>query len=114
MGLAAGRLDRRVRLMQARTVKNALNEDVVSWVTLATVYGSKTDVSDGERVRAAEVAAVITTRFVVRYSMTTRQLTPRDRVVLDGLVYDIVGIKEVGRREGLEITANARPDVVVG
>ncbi len=37
-------------------------------------------------------------------------IDPKDRVRFEGRVYDIVGVKEIGRREGLEITAVARPD----
>lgn len=110
--LPAGKRDRRLKLQRAHTQKNSLNEDVHTWVTLATVWAEKLDVSDGERVQAAEVGANLTTRFRILYSSTVADLNPRDRCVLGTLVFDIVGVKELGRREGLEITANARTDLI--
>ena len=76
------------------------------------VFAQKADVSDGERWRAGEVAAHITTRFTVRYSDFTAGVTPNDRIVAeDGREFDISGIKEIGaRRTFLEITASARAD----
>lgn len=110
--LPAGKRDRRLKLQRAQTQKNDLNEDVITWVTFATVFAEKTDVSDGERVRAAEVGAELTTRFRILYSNQVSDLSPRDRCVLGTLVYDITGVKEIGRRVGLEITASARQDLV--
>jgi SPP1 family predicted phage head-tail adaptor len=110
--LPAGKRDRRLKLQRAYTQKNSLNEEVQTWVTLATVWAEKLDVSDGERVQAAEVGANLTTRFRILHSSTVADLNPRDRCVLGSLVYDIVGCKEIGTREGIEITANARPDLV--
>lgn len=85
-------------------------ENVETWATLATVSASKKDVSDRERIASAEVQAEITTRFVIRYSSTVADLNPKDRVVFDGRTYAISAVKEVGRREGVEISASARSD----
>jgi SPP1 family predicted phage head-tail adaptor len=75
------------------------------------VWAAKADVSDGERWRGGEVAASITTRFLVRWSAFTADLTPKDRLTCDGRQYDIFGIKEgKGRHQWLEITAAARND----
>ena len=105
------RLDRRIQFQRV-----ALNDDGLSQVEEWADHGSpvwarKTDVSDGERWRADEVQAQITTRFLVRYSDFTADLTPKDRLVSDGVKYNITGIKEAsGRRQWLEITAAARAD----
>jgi len=71
---------------------------------------SKKDISDGERWRAGEVQAHVTTRFVVRWSEFTASVTPAWRLVCEGLEYDIAGKKEIERRRYLEITAAARND----
>lgn len=85
-------------------------EEVQTWSTLATVQASKKDVSDRERIAAAEVAADITTRFQIRWDSSVADVNPKDRLVYEGKTYDIVGVKELGRREGIEISANARAD----
>lgn len=75
------------------------------------VWASRRDISDRERIASQQIAATITTRFTVRYSCFTEDLTPKDRIECENVTYDIVGIKRVGRREAFEITANARADL---
>jgi len=111
MGLPAGARDRRITLQRALTTKNALNEDVKTWGAIGKRWAEKLDVSDGEQLRAAQVGATITTRFRVLHDDLTSTLTARDRLLLGSLVYEITGIKEIGTREGLEITTTARPDL---
>jgi SPP1 family predicted phage head-tail adaptor len=108
--MIAGPLDRRLTLRRAAVTTNSLNEPIQNWSDLATVWASKADVSDGERVRAQAIGSSITTRFQVRHSSITATLTPEDRVVCEGREYEITGIKEIGRRVGVEITATARTD----
>lgn len=108
---AAGDLDRRIQFRRATLQDGPLGRKEVFADHGTPVWASKRDVSDGERVRAAEVQAQITTRFVVRWSSFSAALTPKDRLVCGGLEYDISGIKEIGkRRTYLEITAATRVD----
>lgn len=113
--LSAGALDRTVKLLQPVSTTNSANEDVIAYTLAATVRASKADVSDAERVRAQQVGAMITTRFQIRWSPDVYAVDPtwRLKLVEYGGVereYDIAGVKEIGRRAGLEITANARAD----
>jgi SPP1 family predicted phage head-tail adaptor len=111
MGLAAGNLDRRIRLERFTfTTDEGSGEQVKTWATLATVWASKRDVSDGERLRSAEVAAEIGTRFQIRWDSSWSDLNAKDRVVCEGRIYDIVGVKELGHHDGVEISAIARAD----
>ncbi len=106
-----GRLDRRIQFQRATLVDDGFSQ-VEEWEDHGTpIWAQKTDVSDSERWRANEVQAQITTRFLVRYSAFTADLTPKDRLVSDGVEYNITGIKEgSGRRQWLEITAASRTD----
>jgi SPP1 family predicted phage head-tail adaptor len=107
----AGRLDHRVQFRRFTETDDGYGM-TEAWANHGTpVWASKTDISDGEKWRAAEVSASITTRFWVRYSTFTQGLTPKDRLACDGREYDISGIKEVGARHSyFEITAAARVD----
>lgn len=109
--IGAGDLDRRVQFRRAALVDTGF-ERAEAWANHgAPVWASRKDVSDGERWQAGEVQAHITTRFVVRWSVFSKGLTPKDRLVCEGREFDIVGIKEVaGRGRFLEITAAARAD----
>ena len=110
--ITAGKLNRKITIQHKTGVtQNELGEEVATWAAFASVYASKHDVSDAERVAAAEVSATITTRFRIRWSSTLAAVNPGDhRVILDGTTYDLTGVKELGTREGLELTAAARAD----
>lgn len=110
MPLAAGDLDRRITIERAQSVRNEFNEPEEQWHALATVWASKRDVSDRERVASQEVGAEVTTRFQIRWSTQVRDVDAKDRITFDGRTYSIVATKELGRREGIEITAAARAD----
>jgi head-tail adaptor len=108
--MKAGALDRRVQFLRGIVADNGFEQVEVFTAHGSPVWASKVDVSDGERWRAGEVAAHITTRFQVRSSAFSRGLTPKDRLVCAGVTFDISGIKEIGRQQMLEITAAARAD----
>jgi head-tail adaptor len=108
--IPAGKLDRRVQFRRSTLIDNGLSKTEVYADHGCPVWASKRDVSDSERLRAAEVQAQLTTRFVVRWSAFAAGLTARDRLVCSGLEYDITGIKDLGTREYREISAAARPD----
>lgn len=105
--MEAGKLDRRIAIERAIKTTDAVGGEVLSWLPLATVWASVAPISDGERWRAAEVSAGVTTRFQIRWGAA---VTVEDRILYDGRVYEIVGVKEIGRREGQEITASARAE----
>lgn len=113
----AGDLDRRIQFLRAAIVDDGYSKSE-TWADEdgPTYHGSviaaqKTDLSDGEKWRAGEIAATVSARFVVRYSTFTKGITPQDRLECEGVVYEINGIKEgQGRRQWLELTCTARSD----
>lgn len=110
MGLDAGALDRRIRLERFTETRDEFNEPVKAWATLATRSASYEPLSDGEKFSASETAANASARFRIRWSEAVRDLNPKDRLVFEGDTWEIVRTKEIGRREGIEITAANRPD----
>ena len=111
--MKAGDLDRRIAIERYSTTYNDDNEPTEGWAEIGKRWASKKDVSDGEKIRAAEVGATVTTRFQVRWDSLTRTLTAADRIVCEGKTYDIAGTKELGRREGIEISASRPNDMLV-
>lgn len=108
--MTAGKLDRRIILQRFSGAVNAFNEIEEVWSDLVTRWAMVSPISDAERVRAGAVSATITTRFKIRYSTQVADLNPKDRVSFEGKIFDIWGVKEIGRREYLEISASARAD----
>ncbi|MFE3839475.1 head-tail adaptor protein [Pseudogemmobacter sonorensis] len=106
-----GEFDRLIQFQRFSEYDNGY-EVVQEW----TAHGlpepaSRTDVSDAERAAAGWIEATVASRFVVRSSDFTRGLTPKDRLICEGLTFDIRGIKQLGRRDYLEITGTARADL---
>lgn len=109
--MQAGKLDRRVTLVERVLTKAAFNEDVQTWPGPGRdVWASYEPIKDAERLRSAEVAASITARFQIRWSEAVSAVDPTWRLTFDGRAFDITAVKEIGRREGLEITAAARAE----
>lgn len=109
--LRAGDLDHRLRIeREVELSRNAANEPVTEWREVATVWASKEDVRDSERVAAQQIGATITARFVVRRSSVTLAVDPTCRLVCRGVTYDVTGRKDVGL-DGLEFTAAARAEI---
>lgn len=105
------KLDRKISLLRASRVQDSgTGEEIETWSILANVWAGKKDVSDGERMRASEVSAEISTRFVIRWDSAWADINAKDRIQYETRVFDIFSVKEIGRRQGLEITGTARAD----
>lgn len=108
--MKVGKLNRRISLQRYTIVTNRLNEQEQIWNVFAEVWASKQDISDSERIASQQIQATITTRFQIRYNALVSSLNAKDRVVFEGRIYDISAVKEIGRKEGIEISAVARTD----
>ncbi len=106
----AGRLDVRIVIQRATTTPDGFNEGAETWSTLATVWAKAQPVSDGERWQAGQTLANETTRFTIRWASWVSSVNPRDRISYDGRIWDIQGVKNIGRDAYREITATARAE----
>lgn len=105
-----GKLDKRLTFQQKIVGENESNEDEENgWENIATsptVYGSIDDrmggVASGEAYRGDQLTAYQGVSMVIRYRA---DITPLNRVVCEGFVYDILSIAQVGRKRFLQITA---------
>lgn len=105
--MRAGPLDRRLEILRAALVDDGFAQVPGAPVVIGEVWASKRDISDAERFKDGAADAAITTRFQVRWSTFAAAIRPSDTLQCEGRTYGIAGIKEIGRREGLEITARA-------
>ncbi|HAR50368.1 MAG: phage head closure protein [Rhodobacteraceae bacterium] len=108
----AGELKSIVQFERYTTVDDGFGK-VENWSSHGDpVRARKTEVSDGERWRASEVGAVITARFLLRWSVFTAGITAKDRLICEGRKYEITGgPREVhGRRRYVELSCAARSD----
>lgn len=103
--MRAGRLDRRVTIQERSLARNSYGEQIETWSDVAEVWGEKTDLRGTESLRARQIQGEVETRFLIRYR-TGVGVT--NRLICEGVTYDIRQVSEVGRRAWLEITATAR------
>ncbi len=102
--MITGKMDRRITLQRKTVTTNGYGEEVVAWTDLATVWAEKVDMRGSERYAAAQAVAQLDTKFRIRYRSG---ITPIDRIIYGNTTYDVGGILEIGRREGLELHAKA-------
>lgn len=98
MALQAGKLDRRARIEQKIVTRDAYLAEVVSWAEVATVWAGKRDLSGREYFAAAATQSDVDCEITIRWRAG---IGPELRLVMDGAVYDIESVTEIGRREGL-------------
>lgn len=114
--MEAGRLDRRITLYRPDFTRDAMNQLVADWVPVATISTRKLDISDGEKLRAQQVGAAVTSRFHIRRASEWAAIDPTWQLDHEGQRFQITGLKELlshgdhGRRVGHEITAVAQAD----
>ena len=81
------------------------NQTSKSYSTLATVWEHVSDPGTREREEADQTVTVRAKVFTIRHRSDVNTLT---RISYDSDTYEITGVAEIGRREGLRITAVAR------
>jgi SPP1 family predicted phage head-tail adaptor len=107
--MRAGEFDRRITFERAAgTQASPSGEQVLTWAAEATVWAQVAPLSGTELFRAQQFGAKVDTRFRVRWIVST-SITPDEtlRILYGGRYYDIRSVIEIGRREGLEIMAEA-------
>lgn len=111
--MRAGRLDRRITILARTQTQTASGEVVETWPEERRVWAEVIPLGGSERLEAATTRAARSARFRVRFAASWRPDVARHRLEHDGLVWDLLGIAELGRGEGWELTAEAhdRPDV---
>lgn len=104
--MQAGRLDRRVTVLQYVTTRNStFRTDTKSWLPLQTVWAEVQDMlpSRGDRLAEGVDIARKPCRVRIRYN---QEVTGDMRLDIDGQQYRIIsGPVELGRREAMEMLA---------
>lgn len=98
--------DRRIQFMRAPIIDDGLQKRRGDYTEHGNpVWASKQIVSDAERFAAASVTEQAELRFQVHWSQFVADIKRTDRLTCDGIPYAITGLKEIGNRNRIEITA---------
>lgn len=102
--MTAGRRDQLVTLQTYTTTQDEYGEEQPAWSDLGTEWAAVFYGRGDERRQAAAEQGTQAATFQLLANATTRALTLRDRIVLDGVNWDIVGIAPMERAH-IEVTA---------
>jgi SPP1 family predicted phage head-tail adaptor len=105
--MRAGQFDRVIQIWRLTEIGRdpIFNTPVLEWNSVHTIRARATFLRAAERIGAGQEFAVKELRFTTRYF---DDLQATDVIRFDGQNYDVEGIAEIGRREGLEISATWR------
>jgi SPP1 family predicted phage head-tail adaptor len=102
----AGPLDRRIAIQGQTISQSDSGEEVVTWSTVATVFAAKVELHGAERFAAKQLTGKSVVTFRFRWSEATAAITSEHRIIYGGREYDVTDVREIGRREGIEVDAN--------
>ncbi len=125
--MRAGILDRLITIQRKTLTQSGSGEPIETWVTITGCerrHASKPlPVRADERLANPAILATEQVTFRIRYSSNVADLNAKDRIIYpaldegsppsmpaDARIYDIISVSELGRREGLQIVAQRRPD----
>lgn len=97
--IAAGKLTERVTFERRHDIKGAAGKVTTTWTAVATVWAQELDPIVTENADVSGVLESGRVTFRVRYLA----ITPADRLRHNGSAFNILSIKTIGRRDGLEI-----------
>ncbi len=111
----ASKLDRPITLQRAVETFNDINEPVMTWATFgkARIMANRTYKNATETLGAGQqVQATLLSRYIIRWARDIADLNPKDRFAdhIDGRLYEITGVYELGRQKWFEIHSVAMAD----
>lgn len=99
-----GRLDRKIKIQAPTESRDAGGGVVQTFSDVAEVWAEVRPVTSSERFATEAIHSARASVFRVHF---INDLSSKCRILYDGLVFEIKGIAEIGRRVGLEITGEA-------
>ena len=105
--MKAGMLDKLITIQSVTIAPDTFGQAIETWADVADVAARVMPVRGGESFTESQRIGRAVTTFQIRYRTA---VTAGNRIVYGGRNWDILDVREVGRREGLEIDARARAE----
>lgn len=106
--MEAGTRDRLVSIERATAVQDDFGEEILTWAEVFKEWARVFYSRGNERREAAADRSEMPITFSVLANSNSRSIVATDRIVYDGLIWNIEGIAPVTRAD-IEITAVAAP-----
>jgi SPP1 family predicted phage head-tail adaptor len=101
---AAGSMHRRVTVERRVVTQNNIGKQVETWTPWRTIWANRRDVRADERQRTDQELASVTAVWTAHWPYW---LSAQDRLVADGVIWEVTSIAEIGGPAGVEVTATA-------
>jgi head-tail adaptor len=113
--MTAGRRDQLITFQDFTATQDAAGEEVQVWADIGQEWAAVYYGRGSERRQAAAEEGQQAATFQVLSNATTSSVTLQDRIILDGWIWDLVGISPDTPKRGLiEFTATATGDEWLG
>lgn len=109
-GLSGGELDRAIVLQVSTSTQDESGDPIVTWADEETIWAQWLPAGTREAYLAQQRLAAHIDGVLRVYDLDTRPTPDRYRVVFDGRAFDIQGVTEMGRGDGLELSVVARAE----
>jgi len=107
VGVAAKR--HRVVLQTRAAALDGYGDDIVTYTTLATPWGSLEAIGGAEQLERQQVRAEASHRIVIRYAPAYAGISPADRAMVGTRTFDIISVLDLtGRQQELELIVKER------
>lgn len=97
-----GQLDRRITIYREDMIRNSIGEEKPQEVVVCQPWAKVSETGGGEEVEG-KVLHRIQRNFIVRYRDILNQLENKLKVDFEGQRYNVTHVKQIGRREFLEL-----------
>jgi len=102
-----GDRDKLIMFQRAVKTRDSIGAVVPSWTNLAQLWSSFKPLP-GKEIFNNNAQREVSTRQAIVNTLYVGSLTTADRAVVDGQAWDIVSIRELGRRSELEFAVERR------
>lgn len=108
--MRAGRRDRRITIQRKVISHDDYGAEVVTWSAVATVWAEKIEARGQERFNAQQFVGKSAKSFRFLWSAAVAVVTTEHRILFDDREHDIHDVREIGRREGIEVDCTVRSE----
>lgn len=111
--MRSGKLDRRITVQVRSVTRDATGGEVETWTNAYDIWAERETTGATERFAASQRIADVDTLFRIRWNDDVERLvTPQShRITYRGRWYEVLGVVEIGRREGLWLPTKSRGDL---
>lgn len=127
MTMSAGKLDRKITILRKTETISTSGSPVEVWSPIVRRRSaSMWPLKSSERFGSVETISTDQMDIRIRYSADVADLTSLDRIIHPALttdedpedapartVHEIIAVQEIGRREGIKLITERRPDIMI-